>query len=66
MACIFPLHARWLSGCIKDFMKRAETRRPVPDTKIVNPGSVPERPSTPTLSGSMSHSFMYGFVRPFY
>ncbi|KIJ12609.1 hypothetical protein PAXINDRAFT_14534 [Paxillus involutus ATCC 200175] len=23
MACIFPLHAHWLSGCIKDFMKRA-------------------------------------------
>jgi len=60
MACIFPLHAHWFSGCIKGFIKRAEIRRPVPDTKTVNPRSVPERPSTPTLSSPMSHSSMYG------
>ncbi|KIK74251.1 hypothetical protein PAXRUDRAFT_176297, partial [Paxillus rubicundulus Ve08.2h10] len=60
MACIFVLHAHWFSGCIKGFIKRAEIRRPVPETKIVNPRSVPERPSTPTLSGPMSHSSMYG------
>lgn len=25
MACIFPLHAFWFSGCIKGFLKRADT-----------------------------------------
>jgi hypothetical protein len=41
MACIFPLHAHWFSGCIKDFIKRVEIQKPVPETKIVNPRSVP-------------------------
>ncbi|KIJ12649.1 hypothetical protein PAXINDRAFT_101117 [Paxillus involutus ATCC 200175] len=60
MACTFPLRAHWFSECIKDFIKRAEMQRPVPETKVVNPRSVLERPSTPTPSGPMSHSSMYG------
>ncbi|KAF9219091.1 hypothetical protein BS17DRAFT_811338 [Gyrodon lividus] len=59
MACIFPLHAYWLSGSIKGFLKRAKSPRSVPGTKIINTASAPERPSTPTLSGPVSHSSLY-------
>lgn len=43
MACIFPLHTFWFSGCIKGFLKRAKTvEKSVPLSKpLVNTTSHP-------------------------
>ncbi|KAG6369286.1 hypothetical protein JVT61DRAFT_15498 [Boletus reticuloceps] len=53
MACIFPLHVHWFSGCLKGFLKRGNTvEKSVPVTKQpVNTISSPERLITPSISG---------------
>ncbi|KAG9309702.1 hypothetical protein JVU11DRAFT_10378 [Chiua virens] len=54
-ACIFPLHAYWFSGCLKGFMKRANTaEKAASTTKLPVDTSSSERPITPTISVPVS------------
>lgn len=56
MACIFPLHAFWFSGCIKGFLKQAKTvEKSVPLTK-------PPVNITPQTGTQFSHAFP-GYVK---
>jgi len=49
MACIFPLHAYWFTGCIKGFIKRAETgEKSAPVTKPSSANAPSERLITPS------------------
>ncbi|KAN0082344.1 hypothetical protein V8E55_008139 [Tylopilus felleus] len=56
MACIFPLHAYWFTGCLKGFIKRAEVvEKSVPATKVpTNAVSSPGRPITLSISAPVS------------
>ncbi|KAH0828827.1 hypothetical protein J3R83DRAFT_3296 [Lanmaoa asiatica] len=51
MACIFPLHAFWFSGCIKGFIERAKTAK-----KSVPPIKLPVN-TISALGSSFSHPF---------
>ncbi|KAG8221385.1 hypothetical protein J3R82DRAFT_1561 [Butyriboletus roseoflavus] len=52
MACIFPLHAFWFSGCIKGFLKRAETVE-----KSAPPPTKPPVYTSSSQGTSFSHPF---------
>jgi len=55
MACIFPLHAHWFSGCINGFLKRAKAaEKPVSAAKPPANGVSSERRIMPIISGPVS------------
>lgn len=49
MACIFPLHVFWFTGCVKGFVKRTESNQ---GTKLV------PSPSAPGRTHSKYHAFV--------
>ncbi|KAH7881857.1 hypothetical protein F5I97DRAFT_470844 [Phlebopus sp. FC_14] len=66
MACIFPLHAFWFSGCIKGFVKRANlSKTPVshsdadPLSSVVKVTRYLDRTNTAAPSSAPSHSFTH-------